>query len=60
MSDYMINEDRKYILDYCRKNIKRFHTLTDVEIYDWMCSNFASRDYQMIRECSRIIFDESR
>ena len=51
---------REQILNYCRNDLKRFQTMTDVEIYDWMCGNFASKDYPMIRECSRIVFNESR
>ena len=49
-----------YILEYCRQNLKRFHNMTDMEIYNWMCDNFASKNYEKIRECSFIIFKESR
>ena len=48
------------ILEYCRNNLTRFSTMTDVEIYNWMCDNFCTKDYEMVRKCSRIIFDESR
>ena len=48
------------ILENCRKNLTRFSTMTDVEIYNWMCDNFYTKDYEMVRKCSRIIFDESR
>ena len=48
------------ILEHCRNNLTRFSTMTDVEIYNWMCDNFYTKDYGMVRKCSRIIFDESR
>ena len=48
------------ILEHCRNNLTRFSTMTDVEIYNWMCDNFYTKDYEMVRKCSRIIFDESR
>lgn len=48
------------ILNYCRNNLNRFSVMTDVEIYDWMCDNFYTKNYEMVRKCSRIIFDESR
>ena len=48
------------ILEHCRDNLTRFSTMTDVEIYNWMCDNFYTKDYEMVRKCSRIIFDESR
>ncbi len=51
---------QEQILEYCRKDIKRFSKMSDSEIYDWMCWNFASKDYQMLRRCSTIIFEESR
>ena len=48
------------ILNYCRKNLKRFSMMSDTEIYDWMCNNFYTKDYEMVRKCSMIIFKESR
>ena len=48
------------ILEHCRNNLTRFSTMTDVEIYNWMCDNFYMEDYEMVRRCSRIIFEESR
>ncbi len=51
---------QEQILEYCRKDIKRFSKMSDSEIYDWMCWNFASKDYQMLRRCSTVIFEESR
>lgn len=48
------------ILNYCRNNLNRFSNMTDVEIYNWMCDNFYTKDYEMVRKYSRIIFDESR
>ena len=48
------------ILEHCRNNLTRFSTMTDVEIYNWMCNNFYTKDYEMVRKCSRIIFAESR
>ncbi len=48
------------ILTECRKDISRFSNMTDIEIYNWMCDTFACKDYEMIRECSFIIFNESR
>ena len=50
----------KMILEHCRNNLTRFSTMTDVEIYNWMCNNFYTKDYEMVRKCSRIIFAESR
>lgn len=49
-----------YILNYCRKDVLRFSKMTDTEIYNWMCDNFAEKDYEMLRKCSFIIFKESR
>ena len=51
---------KTYILNECRKYIFKFHDMSDMQIYNWMCNNFASKDYEMIRECSFIIFTESR
>ena len=31
------------ILEYCRNNLTRFSTMTDVEIYNWMCDNFTRK-----------------
>ena len=50
----------EYILDECRKHILKFHNMSDTEIYNWMCDNFYTTDYEMVRKCSRIIFAESR
>lgn len=51
---------REMILNYCRENLERFRRMSDMQIYDWMCRNFATKDYEMVRECSFIIFKESR
>lgn len=48
------------ILSYCRQNLKRFSVMSDMEIYNWMCDNFYTKDYEMARQCSFIIFHESR
>ena len=50
----------EYILDECRKHILKFHNMSDTEIYNWMCDNFYTTYYEMVRKCSRIIFAESR
>lgn len=51
----------EYILNECRKHILKFHNMSDIEIYNWMCDNYKGcRDYRMIRKCSFIIFEESR
>lgn len=50
----------KMILNHCRNILKRFSDMSDVEIYNWMCENFYTKDYEMVRRCSRIIFEESR
>lgn len=47
------------ILVYCRKDITRFSKQTDHEIYNWICENFAPKDYEMFRRCATIIFEES-
>lgn len=51
---------RKQILKECREVIQRFSKMTDSEIYDWLCNNYWCKDYDMLRECSFIIFNESR
>ena len=51
---------REQILNYCRKEINKFSTMSDTEIYNWMCDNFYTKDYEMIRQCSMQIFKESR
>lgn len=48
------------ILNHCRNNLTRFSAMTDVEIYNWMCDNFYTKDYEMVRQCSFSIFYESR
>ena len=48
------------ILDYCRQDLHRFSKMTDMQIYEWMCWNFATKDYQMLWKCSIIIFEKSR
>lgn len=51
---------RDLILRDCRKRISQFHNMSDIEIYNWMCNNYACKDFQLIRECSFVIFRESR
>ena len=51
---------RENILSYCRQNISRFSAMSDTEIYNWMCDNFYTKDYEMVRQCSIQIFKESR
>ena len=48
------------ILNECRNDLNKFSKMTDVEIYNWMCNNFYTKDYATVRKCSRIIFEESR
>lgn len=48
------------ILNYCRQNLQRFSVMSDTEIYNWMCDNFYTKDYEMVRQCSFSIFYESR
>lgn len=51
----------EYILNECRKHILKFHNMSDTEIYNWMCDNYKGcRNYEMIKKCSFIIFEESR
>lgn len=51
----------EYILSECRKRILKFHNMSDTEIYNWMCDNYKGcSNYEMIRKCSFIIFEESR
>ena len=51
----------EYILNECRKRILKFHNMSDIEIYNWMCDNYKGcSNYEMIRKCSFIIFEESR
>ena len=51
---------REQILNYCRNEINKFSTMSDTEIYYWMCDNFYTKDYEMVRQCSMQIFKESR
>lgn len=51
---------RTRILTECRKDIQRFSKMTDTEIYNWLCENYWCKDYEMLRECSMVIFFESR
>lgn len=48
------------ILFYCRQHINKFYNMSDTEIYEWMCNNFYYNNYEEIRKCSFIIFNESR
>lgn len=48
------------ILQECRENIQNFSKMSDSEIYDWLCNNYWCKDYEMLRDCSFIIFYESR
>ena len=51
----------EYILNECRKYILKFHNMSDTEIYNWMCNNYKGyKNYEIIRKCSFIIFEESR
>lgn len=51
---------KEKILKECIEKIERFSKMTDFEIYDWLCNNYWCQDYCMLRECSFIIFHESR
>ena len=51
---------KDYILNHFRKNLKRFSTMSDIEIYNWMCDNFYTKDYETVRQCSFITLIESR
>lgn len=51
---------KEIILNECRQNLRRFRDMSDMQIYDWMCWNFATKDYSMVRDCSFIIYKESR
>lgn len=52
---------KEYILNECRKHILKFHNMSDTEIYNWMCDNYKGyKNYEIIRKCSFIIFEESR
>lgn len=51
---------KEQILEYCRRDIKRFYEMSDSEIYDLLCNIYFCKDYEMLRECSFIIFKESR
>ena len=55
-----MKEMKEIILNECRENLKRFSGMSDLEIYEWMCWNFATKDYPMVRDCSFIIYEESR
>lgn len=48
------------ILNHCRQDLKKFSTMSDTDIYNWMCDNFYTKDYEMVRQSSFIIFHESR
>ena len=45
-----------YILNYCLTNISKFKNMTDSEIYFWLCDNFYTKDYDMLRKCSFVIY----
>lgn len=51
---------KEIILNYCRDNIEKFKSMSDMEIYEWICENYYIRDYEEARNCSFIIFYESR
>lgn len=57
---YTDNCMMNYILSECRKTLSRFRKMNDIEIYHYMCNNFFSTDFEMIRRCSFIIYNESR
>lgn len=48
------------IVNYCKNNLHKFANMNDMEIYDWLCNNYACKDYEMIRRCSFIIYKDSR
>lgn len=52
----------KILSDLRKMGIKHFHKMTDMEIYNYICDVFYLHDdeYQIARECSFIIFNESR
>lgn len=53
-------ELEKIILTECRKNIRRFLGMTDVEIYEWICMSFyVHGNYEIARKCSRTVFEEA-
>lgn len=45
-----------YILEYCFNNLNKFKYMTDSEIYFHLCDNFYSKDYDMLRKCSLIVY----
>lgn len=55
MKERILKDLRKMGMEY-------FHKMTDVEIYKFICDIFYLRnnEYQIARECSFIIFNESR
>lgn len=52
----------KILTDLRNMGMEHFKKMTDVEIYKFICDIFYLRDdeYQIARECSFIIFNESR
>lgn len=51
---------KDYIINYCQQQLKRFSSMSDIEIYNWMCDNFCTKDYSMVRQCSMQIYYQSR
>lgn len=54
------NRMREQVLDYCRNKSLMFHTMSDLEIYNYICDAFWIENFTVARECSLIIFRESR
>lgn len=51
---------RDMILKECRRQLNKFKGMNDMEVYHWICDNFFIKNYEEARECSFIIFRESR
>lgn len=51
---------RDVIMNHCMKKLNFFSSMTDAEIYNWICSNFFIRDFVEARECSWDIWKASR
>ena len=51
----------EYILDECSNGILNFLIMSDWEIFNCMFDNYIGcSNYEMIRKCSFVIFEESR
>lgn len=48
------------ILKECEGCKKEFSRMSDTEIYEWLCDNYACKDYELLRKCSFILHKNSR